>query len=94
MAGKLLLSRISLCELQDCPLLAALQISSLIKTQDIQFVKTRNSGWQLMFLITLELRNKNKHKEHESAAHRVSRLTTNSLIYTYIYIIEPFLPLV
>lgn len=65
------------------------------KTQTDSTFKT-NSGWQLFFLITLELRNKNKHKEHESAAHRVFRLTTYRVLFIHIYtvyIIESYLPL-
>lgn len=52
-----------------------------------------NSDWEL-FLITLEQKNTNKHKESESAAHTVSMLTTYRGLYTFIYILESFLLLV
>lgn len=46
----------------------------------------------LVFLITLEIRSKNKTKSMKSAAHSILVNHIQSLIYTYIYIVEQFLP--
>lgn len=58
-----------------------------------QTKKATSAGSSVFFLITLEIRSKNKTKTMKSAAHSILVNHIQSLIYTYIYIVEQFLPL-
>lgn len=85
MAGEVALGGCASCELQDCPLLAGLKNRNTHNHTVSHPTRRTKSGWQL-FLITLEQKNKNKHQEHESAAHRVSRLTTYRVLFVHTFI--------